>query len=347
MAYMVEVRHLYKTFESKESRVEALKDINLNVETGDIYGIIGMSGAGKSTLVRCLNFLEKPTSGDVIVDGRELSGLSPKELRAERAGIAMIFQDFNLLMQRTVLDNVAFPLIIHGVKKSEARKRAYDLLETVGLIEKAKNFPAQLSGGQQQRVAIARALANNPKFLLCDEATSALDPQTTNSILELLKKINDELGITIIIITHQMSVVQEICNKVAIIENGELVEDGKVSEIFADPKSHAGKMLVIGGKDPEEWEQAKAKSATTELLHEKRRIRIVFEINSSYEPVIANMVLSFNTPVNILKADTRNVGGTARGEMILGLPDDGIIQEEMIAYLRERKLVVTEVIEDV
>ena len=342
MAYMVEVRHLYKTFEDRESRVEALKDINFKVATGDIYWIIGMSGAGKSTLVRCLNFLEKPTSGEVIVDGKELSALSPKELRSERAGIAMIFQDFNLLMQKNVIDNVAFPLLIHGTKRSEARKRAHALLETVGLSEKAKNYPAQLSGGQQQRVAIARALANDPKFLLCDEATSALDPQTTHSILSLLKRINAEMGITIILITHQMSVVQEICHKVAIIENGELVEDGKVSEIFADPKSHAGRMLVIGGRDPGEWEQAKAKPVTRELLHEKRRIRIVFETNSSYEPVIANMVLRFQTPVNILKADTRNVGGTARGEMILGLPDDMRVQEEMIRYLKERKLVVTE-----
>ena len=354
MSYMVEVRHLYKNFENKESKVEALKDINLQIEKGDIYGIIGMSGAGKSTLVRCLNFLERPTSGEVIVDGKELSTLSAKELREARGSIAMIFQDFNLLMQRTVLDNVAFPLTIHGVKKADARKRAKELLVTVGLSEKAKNYPAQLSGGQQQRVAISRALANNPKFLLCDEATSALDPQTTASILSLLKQINEELGITIIVITHQMSVVSDICNKVAIIEKGELVENGMVSDIFSDPKSHAGKMLVIGGKDPEEWEEkspeaklSHEKSPEVELLHEKRRIRIVFESNSSYEPVIANMVLHFGTPVNILKADTRNVGGTARGEMILGLPDDTGLQEEMIGYLKERELIVTEVTEDV
>ena len=344
MSYMVEVRHLYKSFETKESTVEALKDINLEIEKGDIYGIIGMSGAGKSTLVRCLNFLERPTSGEVIVDGRELSVLSAKELREIRGSIAMIFQDFNLLMQRNVLDNVAFPLTIHGMKKSDARKRAMELLATVGLSEKAKNYPAQLSGGQQQRVAIARALANDPKFLLCDEATSALDPQTTASILALLKRINEELGITIIVITHQMSVVTDICNKVAIIENGELVENGSVSEIFSNPRSHAGRMLVIGNKDPEEWDDS---YTGVEVLHEDRRIRIVYESNSSYEPVIANMVLMFKTPVNILRADTKNVGGTARGEMILGLPDDSRLQEQMIAYLRERKLVVTEVKEDV
>ena len=347
MAYMVEVRHLHKTFRTKESEVAALKDINLEVEKGDIYGIIGMSGAGKSTLVRCLNFLEVPTSGDVIVDGKKLSDLSPAQLREERKNIAMIFQNFNLLMQQTVLDNVCFPLIIHGVKKAEARQKALKLLETVDLAEKAGNYPAQMSGGQQQRVAIARALANDPKFLLCDEATSALDPQTTNAILSLLKRINEEMGITIIIITHQMSVVQEICNKVAIIEKGQLVENGRVSDIFANPQSKAGKMLVIGGKDPDEWDTEAKKSAETDLLHEARKIRIVFETNSSYEPVIANMVLHFGTPVNILRANTRNVAGTARGDMILGLPDDEDLQERMIAWLKEKKLSVSEVTEDV
>jgi D-methionine transport system ATP-binding protein len=259
----------------------------------------------------------------------------------------MIFQNFNLLMQQTVLDNVCFPLIIHGVKKAEARQKALKLLETVDLAEKAGNYPAQLSGGQQQRVAIARALANDPKFLLCDEATSALDPQTTNAILSLLKRINEEMGITIIIITHQMSVVQEICNKVAIIEKGQLVENGRVSDIFANPQSKAGKMLVIGGKDPDEWDTEAKKSAETDLLHEARKIRIVFETNSSYEPVIANMVLNFGTPVNILRANTRNVEGTARGDMILGLPDDEDLQERMIAWLKEKKLSVSEVTEDV
>ncbi len=347
MSYMVEVSHLYKTFRTKESEVEALKDINLEVEKGDIYGIIGMSGAGKSTLVRCLNFLEVPTSGDVIVDGKKLSGLTPAQLREERKSIAMIFQNFNLLMQRSVLDNVCFPLMIHGVKKSEARAKAMKLLETVDLAEKAKNYPAQLSGGQQQRVAIARALANDPKFLLCDEATSALDPQTTSAILSLLKKINEEMGITIIIITHQMSVVQEICNKVAIIEKGQLVENGRVADIFANPQSKAGRMLVIGGKDPDEWDTDEKKTAETDILHEARKIRIVYETNSSYEPVIANMVLHFGQPVNILRANTRNVEGIARGDMILGLPDDTELQENIIAYLKERNLSVSEVTEDV
>ena len=217
------VKNLSKTFAQGEQNVEALKNINLTVETGDIYGIIGMSGAGKSTLVRCFNYLEKPTSGEVLIGDKNLGELSEKELREDRSQIAMIFQSFNLLMQKNVIDNICFPLRLQKVSKADARKRAKELLEVVGLSDKAKAYPAQLSGGQKQRVAIARALANNPRILLCDEATSALDPQTTASILELLRDINKKLGITIIVITHQMSVVSEICNKVAIIEKGQVV----------------------------------------------------------------------------------------------------------------------------
>ena len=214
---LIEINHLYKKFIQKEDEIVALDDINLSIEKADIYGIIGMSGAGKSTLVRCLNYLETPTEGDVIIDGMNLGSLSEKELRKQRSEIAMIFQHFNLLMQKNVIDNVCFPLTLQKVKKKESREKAIELLKIVGLESKAKAYPSQLSGGQKQRVAIARALASNPKILLCDEATSALDPQTTDSILKLLKKINDELGITVVIITHQMNVVQEVCNKVAII----------------------------------------------------------------------------------------------------------------------------------
>ncbi len=253
MPQIVEVKHLSKTFTTKEGQVDALRDINLSIEKGDIYGIIGMSGAGKSTLVRCLNFLEVPTSGQVIVEGQDLGSLSDRELRALRSSIGMIFQSFNLLMQKSVIDNVCFPLQIQGIRKKDAVIKARELLKTVGLEDKEKAYPAQLSGGQRQRVAIARALACDPKILLCDEATSALDPQTTASILDLLKKINAETGITIIIITHQMSVVREICNNVAIIEKGSLVENGLVEEIFTHPKSRAAKQLIIEGKDPDEW----------------------------------------------------------------------------------------------
>ena len=333
------VKNLSKTFNQSSDKVDALKNINLTIEKGDIYGIIGMSGAGKSTLVRCFNFLEKPTSGEVWVGDKNLGSLSEKELRAERRDIAMIFQNFNLLMQKNVLDNVCFPLRLQKQSKAAARKRAKELLELVGLSEKAKAFPAQLSGGQRQRVAIARALASNPSVLLCDEATSALDPQTTASILELLKNINQEFGITIVVITHQMSVVSEICNKVAIIEKGEVVENGLVEEVFNHPKSNAARELILRGSENN--------NGIVTTLNGERKIRIVFSENSSFEPVIANMVLKFQTAVNILRADTKNVGGFAKGEMILGLPEDKNVQESIIAYLKERSLEIEEVTGDV
>jgi D-methionine transport system ATP-binding protein len=257
--------------------------------------------------------------------------------------MGMVFQSFNLFNGVSVLDNICFPLQIQGVKKKDAIVKARELLNTVGLADKEKAYPAQLSGGQRQRVAIARALACDPKILLCDEATSALDPQTTASILALLRKINAETGITIIIITHQMSVVREICNHVAIIEKGQLVENGLVEEIFTHPKSRAARQLIIEGKDPDEWVEETTAPGTVSLLHEDRRIRIVFGTQSSFEPVIANMVLTMGTPVNILKADTKDVHGVARGEMILGLPADKDLQERMIDYLKERGLDVEEV----
>ncbi|MDD6057794.1 MAG: ATP-binding cassette domain-containing protein, partial [Clostridiales bacterium] len=303
----VEVRHLYKTFQAKEGTVEALKDVSLTIEAGDIYGIIGMSGAGKSTLVRCLNYLEKPTSGEVIVDGRDLGSLSEKEMRMQRSDIAMIFQHFNLLMQKSVIDNVCFPMQIQKKNKRASRDRALELLKIVGLEEKANAYPSQLSGGQKQRVAIARALASDPKILLCDEATSALDPQTTSSILELLKEINEKYEITIVIITHQMSVVQEICKNVGIIDGGELVEKGEVLEIFSNPKTKKAKELILSGS-----ENGARKELQT--LESTKIVRIVFTRQSSFEPVIANMVLKFATPVNILGASTKNVGGIAAGE---------------------------------
>lgn len=341
---MIEVRDVSKTFQDKDRTVQALNHINICIEEGDIYGIIGMSGAGKSTLVRCLNFLEVPTEGSVIVDGQELGTLSDRELRRIRGSIGMIFQSFNLLMQKTVLENVLFPLKIQGRGKTESLERARDLLKTVGLADKEKAYPSQLSGGQRQRVAIARAIASDPKILLCDEATSALDPQTTNSILQLLKKINQEMGITIVIITHQMSVVREICHNVAIVEHGSIVEDGSVEEIFTHPKSRAARELVFEGSETSEtFAGRNAADRTLKELRENRRIRIVFTSNSSFEPVIGNMVLKFGTPVNILKADTKDVNGVARGEMILGLPDEPELQQKMIDYLNARGLAVEEV----
>ena len=331
METMIQIKDVTKTFVGKDNKVEALKGISLDVHKGEIYGIIGMSGAGKSTLVRCLNFLERPTSGTVLIEGRDLSEMKNDELRNTRTQIAMIFQHFNLLMQRTVIDNICFPMEIIKKSKKEAQERAKELLEIVGLSEKAESYPAQLSGGQKQRVAIARALATNPKILLCDEATSALDPTTTKAILALLKEINEKYGITIVIITHEMSVVQEICSHVAIIDDGVLAETGRVEEVFQKPKSKAAKKLMIQG-DGEVYEE----------MQGKRGIRIVFSSNSSYEPVIANMILTCKAPVNILLADTRDIGGVAHGQMILQLPEDGDAAEKMIQYLKNRKLEVEE-----
>ena len=322
---IIKVENVSKTFHTKGGEVTALQDINLEIEKGDIYGIIGLSGAGKSTLVRCLNLLEKPTEGNVFVKDRNILELSPKELRLERRNIGMIFQHFNLLMQRNVLENICFPMEIAGVGKKEAEKKALSLLETVGMEEKAKAYPAQLSGGQKQRVAIARVLSNNPEILLCDEATSALDPQTTKSILELLKQINETLGITIVVITHEMSVIQEICNKVAVLETGHVVETGTVEELFRAPKTEQAKKLVYTG------------TPLVEIMKGEREIRITFEEESAFEPVIGNLILEFQTPVNILYANTKNINGKAAGEMILQLPEESDVADRMIGYFHSKK----------
>ena len=332
------IQDVSKTFETKDGSVQALNHVSLSIETGDIYGIIGMSGAGKSTLVRCMNFLEVPSEGKVLIDGKSLSEFSPKELRKEREKIGMIFQHFNLLMQKNVLENVCFPLYIQGKKKAEARAKALELLEIVGLADRAKAYPAQLSGGQKQRVAIARSLASDPQILLCDEATSALDPQTTSSILELLQDINQKFGITIVIITHQMSVVREICTHVAIMKDGEVKEQGLVEEIFSHPKSQVAKELISkdSGNDVE------SKKLTQSEIQDGEIVRIVFSENSAFEPVIANLILTFHEPVNILKANTKNVGGVAKGEMILQFMSDSTNVPEMKKFLTERGLEIGE-----
>lgn len=369
MYNFIEVKGLSKTFYGKAGQVEALQDINLSIGKGEIYGIIGMSGAGKSTLVRCLNFLEKPTAGTVIIDGKDLQKLKNRSLRRQRREIAMIFQHFNLLMQKTVLDNICFPLTLPKVeekeskniglnwvqgfrevigltgpqmKKKDAKKRGMELLEIVGLTEKANAYPSQLSGGQKQRVAIARALAGNPKILLCDEATSALDPQTTKSILSLLRRINKEFGITIVIITHEMSVVREVCTHVAIVEDGRLAEQGRVIDVFTHPKTREARKIIYGEHgESKRWTDINS-DGTPRLLRGGRCIRIVFSENSSFEPVIANMVIETGYPVNILLADTKNVEGIARGEMILGLPKEEGMADKMIQYLKDHKLEVEE-----
>lgn len=330
---LIQIKGLVKEFISQNNKVTALSDINLNINKGDIYGIIGMSGAGKSTLVRCINFLEKPTKGTVIIGDKDLSKLNDSQLRKVRQKVGMIFQQFNLLMQRNVEDNICFPLEINGVSKNEGRKRAAELLELVGLSNKRNAYPSQLSGGQKQRVAIARALATNPEILLCDEATSALDPTTTRSILELLKDINKKLGITIIIITHEMSVVEEVCDYVAIVDNGRLAEEGRVEEVFSNPKTEAAKKLVFHSG-----------SAAVKEMTGKRCIRIVFDGKSSFEPVIANMVLECRAQVNILFADTKDIKGQAYGQMVLQLPDDEILGDKIINYLKNKHVNVEELI---
>ncbi len=322
---MIEIKHLTKTFHSAGGEVEALKDISLTIKDGDIFGIIGMSGAGKSTLVRCINMLERPTAGQVLIDGRDLGAMSEKELRAERRNITMIFQHFNLLQQRTCLKNVCFPMEISGMKPGDAKRRAMELLELVGLPDKANAYPSQLSGGQQQRVAIARALVKDPKVLLCDEATSALDPNTTHAILELIRDINRKLGITVVIITHQMSVVEEICTHVAILDGGEVAEQGTVGTVFSSPKSAAAKRLVFpNGED--------------ELVSDptvEQRVRVVFNgADATGKPLIATMAQEKGILVSILAASTRGLDGKAYGSMLLAVPGGKEQVGQVIEYLQ-------------
>ncbi len=334
---MIELVHLSKTFQVSDGTVEALRDITLHIEDGDIYGIIGMSGAGKSTLVRCINMLERPTSGQVIVDGKEMDAMSASELREARRSITMIFQGFNLLMQRNCLQNICFPMELAGFKKADAKRRALELLELVGLPDKAKAYPAQLSGGQQQRVAIARALAINPKVLLCDEATSALDPNTTHAILELIKEINQKLGITVVVITHQMSVVEDICNHVAILDGGSVTEGGPVSEVFSSPKSAAAKKLVFpSGVDETLLSQTNG-----------RRIRLVFNgAQVTGAPIIAKMAVDIGVLANIIAASTRTIEAQAYGNMLLDIPREGGQFERALEYLRAIPNVVAEEVND-
>lgn len=332
---MIEIKHLSKTFPVSNGKVDALRDVSLTIPDGEIYGIIGMSGAGKSTLVRCINMLERPTAGSVYIDGQDIGSLSEAQLREERRSITMIFQGFNLLMQRNCLKNVCFPLELAGVKRAEAMKRGEELLALVGLQDKMKSYPAQLSGGQQQRVAIARALATRPKILLCDEATSALDPQTTHSILSLIRDIHDKLGLTVIVITHQMSVVEEICGRVAILDNGSVAEEGPVGQVFAAPKSEAAKRLVY----PEGYEE------TLLPFEGEQLIRIVFNgALATKTPLIAEMAMEKNIAASIHSASTRSIGGKAYGNMLLGIPGGREQANEAIRYLsRIPDIIVEEV----
>lgn len=318
---MIEIKNLTKTYRTAKGSITALKDIDITIEDGEIFGIIGLSGAGKSTLVRCINYLERPTSGQVIIDGKELGKLTNRELLKTRQNIGMVFQGFNLLAQRNVIKNICYPLEIAGVKKADALKRAEDLLELVGLTDKAKAYPSQLSGGQKQRVAIARALAAKTRYLLCDEATSALDPDTTRSVLELLKKINRTLGVTIVVITHEMKVIDSICDRVAVLDNSTVAEIGEVRAVFSNPRSDIAKKLIMPqGELPVTSENGK-------------KIRIIYNGSNSSESLLSNMILTCCTPVNILHADTKDIDGKAYGQILLQLPEDESSERKITAYL--------------
>ena len=331
---MIELKRVSKTFPTADGDLQALTDVTLTVGDGDVYGIVGMSGAGKSTLVRCINLLERPTSGQVLIDGADLCAMGAKELIRTRRSISMIFQQFNLLMQRTCLKNITFPMEIAGVKGDAAKKRALELLEVVGLPDKADAYPAQLSGGQKQRIAIARALASDPKVLLCDEATSALDPKTTRDILRLIKDINRRLGITVVVITHEMAVVEEICTHVAILDHGHVMETGTVEEVFSNPKTEAGRRLVYPDR------------VVIDRLPAANVIRIAFNGGSSYEPLIASLAIDCGVKVNILGADTRNIDGKAFGTMLLGLPADPEEAAKAVAYIKSQPDVTMEEVRD-
>ena len=329
-----ELHNVSKVFKNEGREFKALNDVNLEIYEGEIFGIIGMSGAGKSTLVRTLNRLEEVSEGEVKFLGQDIGQLKPAELRKIRRSISMIFQGFNLLNQRTVLENVMLPLKIAGIGRKKRRETALEMLKIVGLEEKAKSYPAQLSGGQRQRVAIARALTVSPKVLLCDEATSALDPKITEEILELLQEINRTRNLTVIIITHEMSVVEKICDRVAIIDKGEVAEVGSVKEVFTSPKSDAAKNLVL----PQDVENIE--SAFDEKIPEGRLLRVVFDGQAANEPFIANLVEKTGKKVNILSANIRSVGGVGYGQMVLELPPEKKEQDEVTAYLKSRGLSV-------
>lgn len=326
----IEIRGLTKVYPIPGGEVVALDGIHLTIQKGDIYGIIGMSGAGKSTLIRCLNRLDAPNDGQIFIDGENILAMGKKDLLTMRRRMAMIFQQFNLLMQKTVSRNVRYPLEIAGVPAKKANERVKELLKIVGLEEKANAYPSQLSGGQKQRVAIARALASDPEMLLCDEATSALDPMTTQSILALLKEINHKLGITVVLITHEMAVIRQICNKVAILDGGKLVEEGTVDDVFLHTKSAAGRRLF--GILPQE-----------DASPSQPALRIVFDGEAAAQPIISRLVKDCGVDVNILSADMRQLNQKVFGQMLIQKPADINQQKQIMDYLKQAGMTVEEV----
>lgn len=329
---MIEIKSLSKIFNSKSSVVRALKDINLQINMGEIFGVIGLSGAGKSTLIRTINRLEEPTEGSIIIEGKNITKLDKKELRISRKEIGMIFQHFNLLNSRTVFQNIAFPLEINGYDKETIEKRVNELLEVVELVDKKNAYPSQLSGGQKQRVAIARALANNPKILLCDEATSALDPKTTKAILSLLKKIREEFNLTVVLITHQMEVIKEICDRVAIIEDGKIIELNTVEEIFARPKTNTAKAFIshIHRSDEEEIIYPKTPGSTV--------IRLSYLGDSAKMPIISNLIREFNIDINILSGDIDELQSTSVGNLLIQVLGDNKEVENAFSWLKKQNI---------
>lgn len=336
---MIELQHIDKVYHTASGDLHALKDINLTINEGEIFGIIGLSGAGKSTLVRCINMLEKPTSGKVMVDGQEMTALGEEQLRKARQNIGMIFQHFNLLSSRTVFGNIAFPLEIQGMDKAAIQKKVEPLLDLVGLKDRADHYPSQLSGGQKQRVGIARALASDPKVLLCDEATSALDPQTTESILNLLRDINKRLHITIVMITHQMNVVKEICDRVAVIENGEIIERGSMVDIFTNPQKATTKEFVasIQHNDLPDFVR-KLDIHKDYKAGDKALVSLSFIGDSAGEPIVSVLIKEYDTNVNILTANIETLQDTPFGTLLIEVEGDEDHLKKALDYLHERKV---------
>lgn len=343
---MITLQNISKTFIDGGKEVQAVKDVNLTIHDGDIFGIIGFSGAGKSTLVRCINLLERPTSGTVTVDDKEITVLSAKELRKARKKIGMIFQHFNLMPSRTIFGNVAYPLKGSGLSKQEIADKVHNLLDLVGISEKENAYPSQLSGGQKQRVAIARALANDPKILLCDEATSALDPQTTKSILKLLQKVNETLGITIVVITHEMDVVKEICNRVAVMDHGNVVEEGEVFSIFATPQNKVTRDFIKTTSNLQKIEElVEAGSPVVALKPGELIVRLSYIEKNASEPLISAVTEKFGIILNIIFADVEIVQNAPIGGTVAIVSGDKDKVEQALTYLKEKNVGV-EVIKD-
>ncbi|PRY83004.1 methionine ABC transporter ATP-binding protein [Alkalibacterium olivapovliticus] len=344
---MITLEKVTKTFLNNKLAFEAVKETSLTIEKGEIYGIVGYSGAGKSTLLRLLNGLERPSSGKIVIDNSELTPLSKKELRKERQSIGMIFQHFNLLWSRTVLENVCFPLEIAGIKKADRIERARELIDLVGLSDKAEAYPAQLSGGEKQRVGIARALANNPKVLLCDEATSALDPQTTDEVLDLLAKINEELNVTIVLITHEMEVVRKICDRVAVMNKGEIVEEGSVLHVFREPKQEITKRFIKQDRETDNKETRQALTELKQAYPEGQIVQIFFQGNNVGSPIITRVSRECDCDINIIQGSIQSTHNTPMGTLIVQVLGDQDKQDKALALFKTYPVEVEVIQKDV